>query len=306
MMRKIAYIAIASFYLAGYAHAQEPAAPAPAPAPVAAAAPADVEGSAATSAVQEQAPSSATENEPAPVELEGAEETIIPYRSVMFNVAELRQLREAARTYSLKKQRDAEEAARRARIARGETAPDNMPLQEKRSIRHPQFYLSSIAYRHATDWSVWINNTLYTPTKAALGELSIVSVSATKAQIAWSPDLYVIYAGRVSEKPDARISLDEENKRILFTLYPNQTFSAYSMRVEEGWRPPMHEEQLMVPANTQVPPTIVPSAPPARLPEKPAEGASAPGKSLLNAKPGDAKLPAVPASNLYKTPTQSR
>ncbi|MEK6746119.1 MAG: hypothetical protein AABY33_03715 [Pseudomonadota bacterium] len=111
--------------------------------------------------------------------------------------------------------------------------------EEPRSFTYPQFFLSSIAYRSARDWVVWINDEKITQDSGvSAAGLRIVQIDNEKITVEWKPQ-------RMDKITDASYSSDESikvdfmHKKVIFPLKANQTFTSYSMRVVEGKLPPV-------------------------------------------------------------------
>lgn len=120
----------------------------------------------------------------------------------------------------------------------------------------PSFKLRSIIYRHANDWSVWLNNRRITnETNKPENELSVVAISKDFVEFAWVPGnaelLSAILQTRLlpaasrpptSPTPTHRKAiaahpegwLDRSTSIVHFILRPNQVFYAETFEVFEG------------------------------------------------------------------------
>jgi hypothetical protein len=112
---------------------------------------------------------------------------------------------------------------------------------------YPVFYLSSIAYRAANDWSIWVSGHKITSQKNNT-DLEVLSVSSSQASFAWKPDYAEVITKRKKKdlfastteianklsKP-ARFNFDDTAGVATFTLRPNQTFAPAYMNSFEGF-----------------------------------------------------------------------
>ncbi len=111
---------------------------------------------------------------------------------------------------------------------------------------YPVFYLSSIAYRNANDWAVWMGRTRITP-KNNKPPLEITGINGDSASFRWTPEYFAQLIGRKqagelasmdglkhrTTKADS-VNVLAEPRAITFTLRPNQSFSSAHMRTFEG------------------------------------------------------------------------
>jgi hypothetical protein len=123
-------------------------------------------------------------------------------------------------------------------------APTNEPAS------YPVFNLSSIVYRTAGDWTVWIGGQRITPNSNE-GTLRVVRIGPGIAQFSWKPAFADSYRQRYEmsmfaatdsvkhkmTRPNTAM-FDEENNQVFFTLKPNQSFSPGYMATFEGRVPP--------------------------------------------------------------------
>lgn len=105
---------------------------------------------------------------------------------------------------------------------------------ESKSFTYPQFFLSSIAYRSANDWVVWINEEKITQDSGVSASgLKIIQIDNEKITVEWKPK-------KMDKITDSDSSLSEPvkvdflNNKVTFSLKTNQTFTSYAMRIVEG------------------------------------------------------------------------
>lgn len=158
------------------------------------------------------------------------------YKSLIFTSEEMRRLRTAMRAY-------------RARASLGTddylSQLQNGPKQIVRMVEHPQFYLSSIVYHTPAEWVVWVNGQRFASETPSAGNLTVLSVDKRRVTFEWKPELYSLYTGRWMNAPKpASLAFNDDRQSVTFTLYTNQTFSAYNFTVSEGWLPPTRAEQI--------------------------------------------------------------
>ena len=113
---------------------------------------------------------------------------------------------------------------------------------------YPSFYLASIFYRSAKDWTVWLNGLRITP-QTNSGEVEVVAIAPDRARFRWKPVYFEAISRRIDEsrlslidkvkhKLTARdtVVIDRSQGAVLFELRPNQSFSAAHMNTFEGKR----------------------------------------------------------------------
>ena len=134
-----------------------------------------------------------------------------------------------------------------------EQVQDNTPLnliappQIVEPDSYPVFYLSSIVYHNASDWSVWVSGHKITSLKNPT-DIKVVNITATAVTFSWSPTYGDALAHRHSEKLFAptdpvkhkltttpAFSYDVPKNMVVFTLRPNQSFVAGYMNTFEGY-----------------------------------------------------------------------
>lgn len=177
-------------------------------------------------------------------------------RSLFFTPEEIMYLHTAAKEYNKRKagelaQGEFNEADFISQLTNLNGAP------KARYYTYPQFFLSSLVYRTAGDWSAWLNNVKLSgsaaqePVDIPVSEfkssqettperapMKVVSIGKDAVTFEWHPvSMRRINetVGKIApEKADARVAVDEVANTVRFTLRANQTFSSYSMSVVEG------------------------------------------------------------------------
>lgn len=267
MMKMRIAAALALWYAAPAMADPPPAPPANASPPAAAAPPSAPPAAAPPPASPPPGPP------PAKPPAEEADTYIMPdtgYASLCFNRSEMAAIMNAAAQYRSNLAKAREEAKHHKQDDYLSTLQPggNAAI---RIVQHPQFYFSSMVYRAPEDWAIWTNNFKFTPQARSDGELTVERVEPQKATFVWKPKLFTIYQERYKTGANDRVTIDPQKQTISFMLYPNETFSAFSLTVEEGWLPASRKEELAIPLQQ---PGAEPS-PDAKLPQ--------------------AELPAVPA-----------
>lgn len=99
---------------------------------------------------------------------------------------------------------------------------------------YPQFYLASIVYHRAGEWSIWVNNQRITNGDAEIIKgLKVVSVTPKQAVLSFTFE--PTDRSDFTLKPeDERVTLDSYARTATFMLLPNQTFSTYNWKIYEG------------------------------------------------------------------------
>ena len=111
---------------------------------------------------------------------------------------------------------------------------------------YPVFFLSSIAYRSASDWAVWMGRTRITP-KNNKPPLEVVNITKDQVTFHWKPEYFQQVMERKANDRFAPVedikhrladakaaTLSPELGAVIFTLRPNQSFSSAHMHVFEG------------------------------------------------------------------------
>ncbi|MFZ4541185.1 MAG: hypothetical protein ACOYNL_05150 [Rickettsiales bacterium] len=222
--------------------------PAPQAAPAAALAPAAVPAPAtptpagiATAPVDEvAAPLIAT---PAPKEYSFGNSTI----SILFLPPQIERMKKTIRLYE-----DTDHGTEKPAVF---VDVEELPVAEKldEPANYPVFYLSSIVYNSAKDWSIWVAGYKITPHQNDT-DVTVVSVRPDSVTFRWSPT----YANVIDKRKDASafaptdavinkvasaqpIEWDTKTGTLTFTLRQNQTLALGYYSVFEGFvaSPPM-------------------------------------------------------------------
>ena len=111
---------------------------------------------------------------------------------------------------------------------------------------YPVFFLSSIAYSSPNDWAVWMGRTRITP-KNNKPPLEVTSISRDQVTFHWKPDYFQQIVQRKASDGFApvkdikhrladasAVTFAPELGAVVFTLRPNQSFSAAHMHIFEG------------------------------------------------------------------------
>jgi len=114
--------------------------------------------------------------------------------------------------------------------------PDNKPDNNvKRTYTYPQFFLESLVYHSASDWTVRVNHRPLSYRAPESGDLRVVAINQDKALIEWkSPNMYRINKSWNIMTQNQGIQIDNVHRTVTFPLSHNQTFSTYTMTVLEG------------------------------------------------------------------------
>lgn len=112
-------------------------------------------------------------------------------------------------------------------------------------VTYPTFFLSSIAFRDPSDWTVWLDTVRITP-KHNDGEVRVTSVGPNSASFVWAPT----YASVVAERHNKGLfattdpvkhrltrpgtAVINKDGTVSFTLKPNQSFVSGYMSTFEG------------------------------------------------------------------------
>jgi hypothetical protein len=155
-----------------------------------------------------------------------APEIFKEYKSIMFSDQEIIQLKATEEAQKIK----------RAQEERQQVAVEKEPRKRQASAyyTYPQFYLGSLAYYSAEEWTFWLNGKKYTPASGTEADgVTIESVLPSR----------IIFTYKVrKEEPidlqatpnDSGIQINTNERSIMFALSPNQTFSTYGLRLYEG------------------------------------------------------------------------
>jgi len=101
---------------------------------------------------------------------------------------------------------------------------------------YPQFFLSSILYHSPNEWVVWVNGQRMdseNKQNTNLG-LQVLSIDKDKASFEWIPERMDMVRDVIDPKQKDILKVDLLNRKIVFTLHGNQSFSSYAMQIVEG------------------------------------------------------------------------
>lgn len=286
--------------------------------------PADA-NSAATNGVTPPGGTAANAGGPAPQETIRYSYGDLDIGSLFYGPAEIKAMKETLRTW---------ENRRDAPVLVEEALPEEVvPAVPPDAKTYPVFHLSSIVYRNAGDWAVWVNGDKITPKKNTT-DVKVLSVSASQASFSWTPS----YSAAVTLRQEKKLfaATDPVKHRLttasalrydplmgtaFFSLKPNQSFAAGYMNIFEGSVEspslavidPNVLASMPMPSTTP-PPLPAPAAPSAAEPV-PATPAAAPpvasevsvDKATQVVAPAEpaAPAPAAPPAPASKVPTPS-
>lgn len=194
--------------------------------------------------VQANAPKTAVPTAKAESSPPGAVTGIFPgtpiEASLFFSPEEMRKINTAVEIYRMSGTRRSAQTASKGAQDFIDLLKDDNKVQR---IVHPQFFLASIAIHTPQEWVVWVNTLKLSSQYPVSGDLTVQSVDETRATFIWKPSQFLLY--RDKKPPSGQpIVINAERETIVFTLYPNQTFSSYTMRIDEGWKPPAFVEEI--------------------------------------------------------------
>lgn len=174
------------------------------------------------------------------------------YRSILFSEADMVRVYASTQTYRLNLARAKELASRQGRpltpeiMAQAQQAVAPPVAEKPRSVEHPQFFLALIAYTASDNWTLWMNNHKYTAATPEFGDVKVLGVGKSRARFAWRPRFFIVYEDRLPANADTdQVDVKKEDGLVEFTLSANQSFSAYTMRVTEGFLPPVKVEEFV-------------------------------------------------------------
>lgn len=160
-----------------------------------------------------------------------AEETAsaAPDHSLLFTEEEIRAMKEAIGRFGRNQKASAETPDLIEQLqGTAETAPSQ-------SLTYPQFYLNAIQYTASDNWTIWLNEQKISyDTPNAVAQMEVLAVEKSRVRLRWKPENLSTYFHGQENAPGRNVSLDEAKRAVAFTLYPNQTFLAYTLSVIEG------------------------------------------------------------------------
>ena len=119
----------------------------------------------------------------------------------------------------------------------------------------PNFYLGTVMYQHAGEWSVWINQKRINakhPTYdfGSAGSIRVTGITSNMVTLNWTPadmpqavrawisrDDIKVASLKHRQARGSSLGFDEKNKVFVVSMLNNQTFSANSMQIVEGKLP---------------------------------------------------------------------
>lgn len=226
------------------------------------------------------------------------------YVSLLFNGGEMERINGAVQIYRLNTLHGGGGDQAAEDFVNALQAETPQQIQKLQQVEHPQFYMEALTHRGEKEWAVWINQHRYSDENPRFGELTVqkVDIQANRVWCVWKPKMFALYPDRLPRGTSAdRIAINEKERIISFMLYPNQSFSSYSMTVEEGYLPPVKIEHFTTEANvdaegaaaTEI--TVSPEAPAAPAPPKESTDEIKKKRELPNMpKAVISKLPAIP------------
>lgn len=99
---------------------------------------------------------------------------------------------------------------------------------------YPQFFLKSLVYHSENDWTLWINEIRLTHQTPENSELRVLAISKDKVDFEWTPTNMEKVLEVWLKQPTDGVSVDQNRRKVYFSLRPNQTFSSYKMTLLEG------------------------------------------------------------------------
>lgn len=136
---------------------------------------------------------------------------------------------------------------------------EEAPVVEKvdEPTSYPVFYLTTIMYRSANDWSIWVSGFKITAQKNTT-DLTVTAVTPDSVTFNWKPGFTAAFQMRSEGKnfadpgplknrlqTNSNIVYNPETGIVTFTLHQNQSFSVGHYAVFEGYVEPPVLEQLL-------------------------------------------------------------
>lgn len=162
--------------------------------------------------------------------------------SILFLPDQVSRMKEAIRTFE-DTGKDAEKPAPLPEVVAAPVAPEII----EDPLSYPVFYLSTIVYKGAGDWSLWLSGYKIT-SQRNYTDVTVLNVTRDSATFLWKPSFMKAISKRQQEKRFAptdsvkhkfvatqSVSLDSAANAIVFTLKPNQSFAPGYFKTFEGY-----------------------------------------------------------------------
>lgn len=162
--------------------------------------------------------------------------------SILFLPDQVTRMKDAIRTFE-DTGKDADKPAPAVPVLAAPAAPEVI----EDPLTYPVFYLSSILYKGAGDWSLWISGYKIT-SQRNYTDVTVLNVSRDSATFLWKPSFMKAITRREKDKlfastdsvkhklvPAQSMALDPAAASIVFTLKPNQSFAPGYFKIFEGY-----------------------------------------------------------------------
>jgi hypothetical protein len=162
--------------------------------------------------------------------------------SILFLPDQISRMKDAIRTFE-DSGKDADKPAPIIDVVAAPTAPEII----EDPLIYPVFYLSSIAYDHASDWSIWLSGYKIT-SRRNYTDVTVLHVTRDSVTFLWKPSFMKAITKRNKDKlfapiepvkhklvPSQAFSFDPVAGSITFTLKPNQSFAPGYFKTFEGY-----------------------------------------------------------------------
>lgn len=171
------------------------------------------------------------------IDTEKKEKELPKVKSLFFSAEEMASVRKAVSVYTRILSGEGGDALDFLKRLQGD---EDAPKETSRYFVYPQFFLASLVYHSDNDWSVYLNNQKLTHAQPEGTQgIRIQSIDKDKVTVEWNPSDMKKIEEVWTIKPNDEILVDLRQRKVVFTLRPNQTFSSYVMRVLEGKVMPM-------------------------------------------------------------------
>lgn len=162
--------------------------------------------------------------------------------SILFLPGQITRMKESIRVFE-DTGKDAEKPAPVVNVVAAPVAPEVI----EDPLTYPVFYLSSIVYEGAGDWSLWLSGYKIT-SRRNYTDVTVLNVTRDSATFLWKPSFMKAITKREKEKlfvptdsvkhklvPTQSVRLDAAASAIIFTLKPNQSFAPGYFKTFEGY-----------------------------------------------------------------------